>query len=173
MIDHCINDCKNGGLAVVVHHDSYGGKTYGDGSWNDGPNFGTNKFVFVEDCILNNTFGSPPGIANGDTSADAYGSRLVTRHNFFNNTGIGTHGTDSTGRARSARAIEVYDNTFNVTIGSAFGPVRGGTEIFWGNTRPRGEIVFPAARLETNRLVFPGPRPYLEYTIGIGPAIDG
>src|SRR6266403_1557523 len=55
-IDHCIFDGRSDGSdqAVLVMHSAWGGKEFGDGSWADYPYYGTNKFIFIEDCTFNN-----------------------------------------------------------------------------------------------------------------------
>jgi hypothetical protein len=116
VIDHCVLDLNvQGAESFSVQHDSWGGSgIFGDGSWADDSYFGTEKFVFIEDCTFNRMTGG---------GLDCYsGGRYVARYNRFNNLGTQAHGTENTGRHRSARAIEIYNNTFNWTTP----PVRGG-----------------------------------------------
>jgi hypothetical protein len=81
------------------------GSGFGDGPWAMDPMFGTSNFTFVED----NTFASVVNFATEDV---AYGGRVVVRHNNFNGTWVYTHGSDSSGRYRGSRAVEVYSNNF-------------------------------------------------------------
>ena len=70
---------------------------------------GSSQFLFIEDNIFTTT---KPDHA----MADAYaGARFVVRHNTIFNGIISNHGTESTGRARGGRAVEVYNNTFTGT----------------------------------------------------------
>jgi len=90
---------------------------------------GTNNAVFIEDNTFN--YGS---IA--EDCIDSYGgSRIVIRHNKFNNSHIGFHGTDS-GNRRSLFSFEIYSNTFTNNTSSTFraATVRGGTGVVYNNT---------------------------------------
>lgn len=137
VVDHCIFDGRNPGAdqSILVMHPSWGGgeKHFGDGSWADPPYFGSEKFIFVEDCILNN-----PAPNQTNMSVDCYGGgRYVSRHNTINNCGFGggAHGTESSGRLRSGRCNETYNNTLTSTQGKAGGgQLRGGTSLVHDNT---------------------------------------
>jgi hypothetical protein len=109
VVDHCVLDFDvRGGESFAVQHDGWGGQTFGDGAWADETYFGSEKFLFIEDCTFNRT--------TGGGGLDCYGGgRYVARYNRFNNLGTQSHGTETTKRQRSARAIEVYNNTFNWT----------------------------------------------------------
>ena len=78
VVDHC--DFQSVGSAnIVIEHAAWpasGATTgaYGHGSWADGPNWGSEKFIFIEDC--NYTGSSVNGI-DGNS-----GARYVFRHNF-------------------------------------------------------------------------------------------
>ena len=58
----------------------------------------------------------------------------MARHNSFSNAVPATHGTDSGGRDRGSRAIEVYNNTINYTFPFAGNQIRGGTALIHNNT---------------------------------------
>jgi hypothetical protein len=122
----------------IFHPDWAGVSGNGDKAWATATNFGTNEFLFVEDC----TFTSDPDSANGNGHSYAVdgwmGQRVVYRNNTFLNATWANHGTESGGRQRSARAAEIYDNTFimdtsNVVITSAIG-TRGGAAVIYDNT---------------------------------------
>ena len=119
VVDHCVFDERGRSLTFQVYHDGWGGQTHGDGSWADDTYFGSEKFLFIEDCTFNKVRGG---------GLDCYsGGRYVARHNRFNNLGTQSHGTETTGRHRSARAIEIYNNTFNWTREPVkAGELRGG-----------------------------------------------
>jgi hypothetical protein len=61
---------------------------------------------------------------------------MVVRYNLFNDAGFATHGTESTGRDRSARSYEIYNNTFKYSKGGGFTAIylRGGTGVIFNNT---------------------------------------
>src|SRR6266480_24835 len=127
VVDHCIFDGRSDGSdqAVLVMHTAWGGKEFGDGSWADYPYYGTDKFIFIEDCTFNNP--NPNNQTN--MSPDCYGGgRYVFRHNIINNcNGGGDHGSESSGRLRSGRCSENYNNTLNNTHGgNSGGQIRGG-----------------------------------------------
>jgi hypothetical protein len=126
VVDHCVLELTLGlPESFAVQHDQWGESTMGDGSWADDTYFGSEKFLFIEDCTFNRTLGG---------GLDCYsGGRYVARYNRFNGLGIQAHGTETTGRGRSARAIEVYNNTFNYTQAQNFGELRGGTLLIHDN----------------------------------------
>lgn len=117
-----------------AHPLDFNGYLGGDGEmWErmgGAPDWGTEKFVYIED----NTF----DIADmADNVFDAYaGSRFVFRNNTVYNTMPGVHGADSGGR-RGVHSFELYRNTFTVPTGpnpfTAFN-YRSGSILQWGNT---------------------------------------
>src|ERR1039457_664530 len=50
VMDHCVAVNNSGHEQFYFHHDTYGGHSFGDGSWTDDPKFGTNQAFYVEDC---------------------------------------------------------------------------------------------------------------------------
>lgn len=132
LIDHNVFDVVSGGTTHQI--DIYGDQsTKGFQSWNLPLALGTNQAVYVED----NTFTVPVSYAS-DGMIDGYaGGRSVIRHNQFNNTAHGTHGTDS-GNYRSFFSRENYLNTYTNNTSPCFTPnadtFRGGTGLIWGNT---------------------------------------
>jgi len=137
VVDHCVFDERAANLTFQVYHDGWEGRQHGDGSWADEAYFGTEKFLFIED----NTFRN----ANGYLSIgiDAYGGgRYVARHNHLIDTPIGGHGTETSGRFRGVRAIEVYNNTCVWSLVEPRGQLRSGTmlefnNVWTGNKKPR------------------------------------
>lgn len=129
VIDHCQfqGDNKQG---VIIDHENWGGRSYGDGSWDDLSYFGTEKAIYIEDC----TFIDPSPVGSG--AMDMFsGGRVVFRYN----TGVGFmggHGTESSGRRRGMRTYEIYNNTFTAPAGGAFTAIflRGGTGVIHNNT---------------------------------------
>jgi hypothetical protein len=133
VIDHCIFDTPPGMSEILnVTHSNWGGEknNYGDGSWAESSYFGSEKFIFIEDCVFNNSGGKFP--TNG--SIDSWsGGRLVVRHNVFNNTRPGNHGTETGGRLRACRAMEIYNNKIVYTLTGHLGQIRGGTAVIHDN----------------------------------------
>ena len=114
---------------VIVSHFTWGGRTYGDGSWADPLYLGTERAVYIEDC----TFTDPN--PSGAGAVDMFdGGRVVFRYNTA--AFMGNHGTDSSGRRRSARSYEIYNNTFTAWAPAAFTAIllRGGTGVIYNNT---------------------------------------
>jgi hypothetical protein len=98
----------------------------GDKSWSDPPGYGSGQFLFIED----NTFTS-----SATSPTDSYeGARFVVRHNTFNNCTVQTHGTESHGRGRGTRVVEVYNNTWVGNNSNRFlGGLRSGSMLFHDN----------------------------------------
>jgi hypothetical protein len=120
--------------AIAISHPNWGGVgSYGDNAWADSDNFGTSKFVFIED----NTFTSPAGTTFPGIMDVYSGGRVVLRYNTVRNDFAGTHGTESSGRNRGVRAFEVYQNTFTFDGSPAWFTtfyVRSGTGVIYNNT---------------------------------------
>ncbi len=122
----------NGSNQVVTVDGSSENSDGGWTPWTQPLTLGTNKAVYIED----NTFTVNIADAGVEDQIDATsGARLVIRHNQFNNSSVGFHGTDS-GSIRSPFSAEVYSNTF--TNSSAVhlrgGTMRGGTGVWYNNT---------------------------------------
>src|SRR6266496_359239 len=128
VVDHCVLDERPRSLTFQIYHDGWGGHTHGDGSWADSTDFGSEKFLFIED----NTFRNANGYkSNG---IDSYGGgRYVARHNYLVDTPIGGHGTETTGRFRGVRAIEAYNNTYVWNLVDPRGQLRSGTMLEFNN----------------------------------------
>jgi hypothetical protein len=139
VVDHNVFDLGtsgNPGTSNGVHVDTpnYGGDAagFGDVSWSSATNFGSGKFVFIE----NNTFNY--GYAD-DCGA---GGRYVFRYNVLLQDGASqTHPTGGGGRFRGCRATEVYGNLFNP--GSCNGcqtvqRLNNGASLVWGNNAISG-----------------------------------
>jgi len=106
-----------------------GTSSYGDSSWNTAANFGTDDFMFVEYCTI-----TQPG-AEYSFYDSWFGGRAVIRYNTVTNCHIETHGTESGGRARGARALEIYNNTITLPSPSnGFIVMRGGGAVIHNNT---------------------------------------
>lgn len=128
--DHNVFDPHAGFIQPAkMSHDSFlGVGSYGDYSWSLSPMYGTSNFFFFEDnYVTNRSGGSGLGF-------DGYGgARYVIRYNILDRIIVGRHGTDTTQRERSVRAVEVYKNLFIEHNDSECGHVRGGSALFWSN----------------------------------------
>jgi hypothetical protein len=127
VLDHNIFD-SNSAATAYIQHDAYGGGTAGDKAWVDGPQFGTDQFLFFEDNFFNNTtavstIGALDGIGGG---------RWVVRYNKFHNCFAGGHGTETV--TRGTRAEEQYNNNFNWSVAAIGGSLRSGTMLSHDNT---------------------------------------
>jgi hypothetical protein len=138
VIDHNAFVIDRTGLPINIYDSYWNGRTLGDGSWAAPTGFGSSQFLFIED----NTFTHSNPYQEGITDSYA-GGRFVVRHNNIFNGLIANHGTESTGRPRGGRAMEVYNNTFTGTNLNRFvGNVRSGGVLFhdnsisgyWGNS---------------------------------------
>ena len=135
VVDH--NTFNNPGdvFPTAIHDTAYQGTGwYGDNSWAQADTFGSESAVYME----NNTY---VYTANGPFPTGCFdageGGRLVFRFN----TGcpfVGTHGLDSSGRYRSVRQWEVYNNSFTAQPNSNNNMytgvfMRGGTGYVFSN----------------------------------------
>jgi hypothetical protein len=128
VVDHCVLDERPRALTFQIYHDGWGGHTHGDGSWADNAYFGSEKFLFIED----NSFRNAKGYLS--VGIDAFGgARYVARHNYLVDTPIGGHGTESSGRFRGVRAIEVYNNTRIWHLVQPRSQLRSGTMLEFNN----------------------------------------
>ena len=143
--------------SVDIFHGGWGGGTYGDVAWTESAQWGTDKFLFVEDNTFDATLvpGAFPAISDNQS-----GARIVYRFNIIKNanSGVASHGTESGGRMRAPRAIENYHNTYTNT-NSTMGPGlhRGGGLIAFNNTLSNYTGLFGTVNLRssTNNQVWP------------------
>jgi hypothetical protein len=132
VIDHCIFNVRDKQQCILVWHDGWGGgrNAFGDGSWADDSYFGSEKFIFIEDNVFDNSANQRD---NG--IIDCYGGgRMVVRHNNFINCRPNTHGTESSHRQRGFRVAEIYNNTESLDFQTSGGQFRGGTGVEFSNT---------------------------------------
>jgi hypothetical protein len=149
VIDHCTFDSAPGTLAILVWHDTWGGKSYGEGSWTEPPDFGSDRFLFIEDNTFNN-FGEKQ--TNGNIDAKN-GARYVARYNNFHNCMPNSHGTEG-GPPTGLRAVEIYNNRFHWTFQSSGGQLRSGTAVIhdnmWDGVPAAHVMVLQQYRINTN-----------------------
>jgi len=127
VIDHSLFDLTNWKFGIYGYN---GGDFYGDTAWTGTSPVGTSQPFFVED----NTFNASSIIAALDGWT---GMRVVFRYNTLVNATIGNHGSESPGRNRSGRSMEIYNNKITITDPSyyyyAMG-FRGGTGVVFNNS---------------------------------------
>jgi len=138
VVDHC--DIENGNIQqgpIYVYHDGILGPngeagSFGDGSWATPSNLGSANAMYFED----NTFNCPSTQFNPAITDANAGARFVVRHNTIHNHNLQAHGSGSTGRSRSARVCEIYENTMDYTpsISAQAVFMRGGTGVIFNNT---------------------------------------
>lgn len=126
---------------IQFFHGSYMGQGhYGDYAWNQPEDYGTEKFIYMENNTLLNA-GCCENEGDAFSLNDQGGGRVVVRFNDFEilsnlNFILGYHGTETAGRPRSGRAFEMYGNDYGCHTFSCdqVAGVRGGTGLVWGNT---------------------------------------
>lgn len=128
LIDHCTFLCSNTANAIEVY-----GPAYGDVSWATPYVTGTSNAVYMEDNYIYS--------ANSFCAADmSGGARAVFRHNTLVGSFFNTHGTETSERYRSARFVEVYNNSFTWGGGQQYNnfyttcDIRGGGAVIFSNT---------------------------------------
>lgn len=138
VIDHNIFDMSaQKGYGIYVH-----GEGFGDRAWTEESTLGTEQNVFIEDNLFtqDRTKGFFYEAIDGWT-----GHRIVVRYNQFEAVKVANHGTETSGRARSARQYEYYNNTWIWDMYSSATPtikkngypaliaIRGGTGVIFNN----------------------------------------
>jgi hypothetical protein len=124
-------DSAQGRSRLYPYNNQWNGRQFADGSWADLSNFGSDQFLFIEDCSFINLRNSVSAAMDGHA-----GARLVVRYNYFYNKNVQWHGTETGGgRSRGARAVEIYNNRFEGTnLSSIVGFGRSGVVLFHDNT---------------------------------------
>jgi hypothetical protein len=132
VIDHNTFIRNNGGeFMIYVYGTTWDGGGNGDKSWSAPTNYGSSQFLFIED----NTFTSNVAPFSSSATDGLNGCRFVARHNTFFDTEVQNHGTDSGGRERGGRAIEIYNNNFiGSNITASLGGARSGGVLLHDNT---------------------------------------
>jgi hypothetical protein len=143
LIDHCTFDKKDNGQSVFVSHMDFAGQEHGDGSWSSPLSLGTEKAVYIEDCTFKYDAQQPNAALDG-----CFGARVVLRHNTLVNAFIAVHGTETSGRGRSIRSYEIYDNSFTLEVPREHFTaifLRGGTGAIFNNKLIGGYRAFVLA----------------------------
>jgi hypothetical protein len=126
VIDHCEFNSSLFGETVIIDHNTWNipGSTGGDSSWADAAYPGTERAIYIEDCIFH----------SGPTDTNYGGGRYVVRHCTFLRCAPQTHGTETSQRGRSARYIEAYNNIlFPGIAGDVAILMRGGSLTYFNN----------------------------------------
>jgi hypothetical protein len=134
------------GRIVLPQNGNAEGGSYGDKAWESPVRWGTEYFLFIEDCYATHTqvYGCLDGWMGG---------RVVFRHNTIEGTRISNHGTESSQRLRSMRAMEIYGNKIQNPLNKAlyaYIDLRGGTALIFDNEitgRDLNDVVFSNYRL--------------------------
>jgi hypothetical protein len=153
LIDHCVFDKKDNGQSIFVSHRDYAGREHGDGSWSSPLSLGTDKAVYIEDCTFKYYAQKSNAALDG-----CFGARVVFRHNTLINAHVAVHGTESSGRGRSIRSYEIYDNRFEMTpprehFTAIF--LRGGTGVIFDNKLTGGYRALVLATNYRSRASYP------------------
>jgi len=151
VIDHNTFVLDKFGCAIYPYGSHWDGQDYGDGSWHAPTNYGSSQFLFIEDNTFTHSKQNLQGII------DAYaGARFVVRHNTIFNSLITNHGTESTGRTRGCRAMEIYNNNYSGTnLNSQAGGSRSGGTLFHHNTISGYSGNLSAFDLQNYRNIYP------------------
>lgn len=132
VIDHSTFDFSGWYVGIYGYN---GDGAWGDLSWAEPSNLGSNQAFYVEDNLFEVI---PRPSSTGEAIAiDGWiGERVVFRHNILYNMVMSNHGTESSGRSRGARTYEFYDNTFQYDAGytSDAIAIRSGTGVIFDNT---------------------------------------
>jgi hypothetical protein len=129
VMDNCIHTITNHLLTGTMGMADYNGQKWGDGSWMDGANWGSYKFFFTENNVVQNLVK-----ASGNMDAKR-GARYVVRYSkLYDCSFVQTHGTEGD-RDRGCRAIEFYNNICTRSTGGPGSPggLRSGNILFHDN----------------------------------------
>lgn len=150
----------------------------GTTNWNSGPNWGSPRKMYIEDCIFDFVGPSDSGVEL------YYGAEAVIRFCYFTNCISGMHGLDSASWAAggSSKSREFYGNILDITVNQILLENRGGAELtFSNNWFLGGSVTATAIVLEAYRSrlspdlcssfaqgCITGSNPYDGNTLGIG-----
>jgi hypothetical protein len=134
VVDHCVFITRGPNIQVTHTNWTPPGQTrvadYAHGSWADDPYWGSNKFLFVEDCDFTNDGGGVP--AYGINPYE--GARLTIRYNTFHDyTSWDGHGSEGR-QARGTKQIDAYKNKILFNRQAHVGQIRSGSWLVHDNT---------------------------------------
>jgi hypothetical protein len=152
VIDHWTVIYNSGGEFIGLAQNSFRGVgANGDNSWAQPDFYGTDNFIYIEDSSFTST--ASQGMAITDTDIAGGGGRFVGRFNTMHNANYQTHGSESSGRGRSGRVYEIYNNNLTLDSGAdnTFMGWRGGTGLFFNNTKSGAGNMYLGASLTNYR----------------------
>ena len=129
VMDNCLHTITNHLLTGVMGMASYNGQKWGDGSWTEDAHWGSYKFFFTENNVVQNLVKT-----SGNMDAKR-GARYVVRNSkLYDCSFVQTHGTEGD-RDRGCRAIEFYNNICTRSNGGPGSPggLRSGNILFHDN----------------------------------------
>ena len=132
VIDHNVYTRNSGGeFMTYIYDTTWNGGDNGDRSWSAPSALGTAQAMFFED----NTWTSNVAPYSSSATDGLNGARFVVRYSTLSDTEVQNHGTESGGRERGRRTIEIYNNAYTGTnITAALGGARSGIVIMHDNT---------------------------------------
>lgn len=117
---------------------TWGGGTFGNGSWADDSNPGSTAAIYIENnTITAAASAAGPAFGNATITDAEDAPRFVVRFNTCTKMIMYLHGTESSGAHRGARWFESYANTSTSSNGLDYPPfvfLRSGTGMAWENT---------------------------------------
>ena len=161
VIDHCDFTLFtfNAGGIDVRHSQWKGVGNYGNNSWAQPSNWGSQEALFIEDCVFRNY--SAATYLDGDA-----GMRVVIRKSTIFASEAGNHGTETGSNPgtpyRGGRTLEMYQNNIDGGPSGVIGGItnfrnwvvanRSGPMLLWGNTLDRYDRIMD---MTLYRLWFP------------------
>ena len=132
VIDHCAFALKGAEAITQYGLSTTPNDPWGDYPWATPAVYGTTNVLYIEDCYFKNSISTDA--AGGAFDAEA-GAMSVFRNNLLLDCAWFNHGNDTSGRYRSTRSFEIYNNVFiddqNWVSAMDF---RGGTGVVFSNT---------------------------------------
>ncbi len=153
--DHNYYELKSGSYFCAYFYQP-AENAYSHERWHEDPNWGTDKFWYMESNKIVRASGAP-----FYAFVDQYsGARMVARYNDITQCWFEVHGTESSSQViHGGRAFEVYNNAYHVAAGWGGGlanemvNLRSGTSMVWGNT---ADYAVPYAVALNNNLAISG-----------------
>lgn len=141
VVDNCILNYYANGSSFIYRNGTSGN---GDEVWAADTGFGTDDFIYFEDCEINGGAASLDASSFPSRMWDASeGGKAVLRFCTLKfSSGGEIHATGHAGNGRSGRATETYGNLYAQAVNQgatgrtprALVDAQGGTALLWGNT---------------------------------------
>jgi hypothetical protein len=126
----------------MIHNQGWGAVS--DAGWLENVVPGSGDALYIEDCTFSKYNQADAYFWGTSGIQSYYGARTVIRYNTFNYCQIDQHGTPG---MIGARWWEIYNNTFNIPVGtgprnqSEFMAIRAGSGVIFNNTKTGGANV--------------------------------